>query len=416
MDTISISKKEDISNAQISLSGSKSISNRILIIRALSGSDFGLENLSSSQDTTTLLQLLEQEGNTYDSGHAGTTFRFLCSYLALQKGSQKLTGSHRMLQRPIGPLVQALNSLGFDIKYLAKEGYPPLEIAEAKTGIGDTVSMDGSVSSQFLSSLLLIAPYLPNGLKLKIEGELVSRPYLLMTLKLMEEFGIKSIFQENEIIIEAGKYKPKDYFIEGDWSSASYLYLVLALQDSGSITIHGLLENSLQGDSKIAEYATKFGVRTEYNAKKIILNKSDEVLPPLVEFNLLEQPDLCQTLVAMCAAKGMQGIFSGLQTLKIKETDRIAALSTEMAKLNVSFVPLPKQFSPKSKDSFYMLNGKIETQENSVHIATYDDHRMAMAFAPLSKISSLTFEDPEVVKKSYPVYWEDLQTLGYLIE
>ncbi len=416
MDTISITKSADIPKAEINLSGSKSISNRLLIIRALSKKQFALENVSSSHDTVTLDNLLKHAGNIYDTGHAGTTFRFLCSFLALKKGTQTLTGSSRMLERPIGPLVDALKSLGFDIQYLGKEGYPPLQIGEAKGEIGQEVSMNGSVSSQFLSSLLLIAPYLPNGLKLKIDGDLVSKPYLLMTLNLMKRYGAHFSWDTNVITVEQGLYNAMDFYVEGDWSSASYIYLCLSLQNSGEIRINGLQENSLQGDSKIAEYAENFGIVTEYQNKAVLLKKAGSAIPPLVEFNLIEQPDLCQTLVAMCAAQGVQGIFSGIQTLKIKETDRIAALSKEMTKLNVSFVALPKQFSAKSADSYYMLNGKISPLDESLTILTYEDHRMAMAFAPLSKITPLGIENPLVVNKSYTNYWEDLAILGYLVE
>ncbi len=409
-----IKKSSDLRSAEISLSGSKSISNRLLIIRALSGTNFNLDNLSTSKDTVTLNALLEQAEGEYNTGHAGTTFRFLCSFLALQKGTQILTGSSRMLERPIGPLVAALQDLGFNITYQGKEGYPPLAIGEVQNKIGKKVAMDGSVSSQFLSSLLLIAPYLPDGLALEIQGELVSRPYLQMTLNLMERFGAKYTWNENTIEVEPGNYTGKDFFVEGDWSSASYLYLCLSLQEEGEIIVRGLEKDSLQGDSRIAEFAEKFGITTEYRNRELTIKKTDLALPPMVEFNLLEQPDLCQTLVAMCAGTGVQGIFSGLKTLKIKETDRVAALITEMKKLNVSFSPLPKQFSAKSEDTYYMLLGKVEQQEETIRIATYEDHRMAMAFAPLSKITPLEIENHMVVKKSYPDYWKDLELLGYI--
>jgi len=413
MDNVSVIKISDKATADISLSGSKSISNRLLIIRALSGTDFELENLSSSKDTVTLNTLLQQEEDVYNAGHAGTTFRFLCSYLALQKGTQILTGSSRMLERPIGPLVKALLELGFNISYEGKEGYPPLKIGEATGEIKDSVAMDGSVSSQFLSSLLLVAPYLPHGLKLKIEGELVSRPYLQMTLNLIERFGAEYSWSDDTISVSPGSYKSMDFFVEGDWSSASYIYLCLSLQEQGEIIIHGLEEQSLQGDSRMAEFAEQFGISTSFGERKITITREKKQLTPLVEFNLIEQPDLCQTLTVMCAANNIQGIFSGLKTLKIKETDRVAALNTELAKFNVSFSPLPKQFSAKSDDTYYMLMGKVDKHDNKISIATYDDHRMAMAFAPLSKITPIEIEDHMVVKKSYPDYWKDLEKLGY---
>jgi len=416
MESISISKSSDKTHAVISLSGSKSISNRLLIIRALSGVDFTLENLSSSKDTVTLQNLLGQKEEIYDTGHAGTTFRFLCSYLALQKGTQILTGSSRMLERPIGPLVEALQALGFNISYEGKPGYPPLKIGEAQGEIGNAVSMDGSVSSQFLSSLLLVSPYLPKGIQLKIEGDLVSRPYLQMTLNLMERFGAKYNWEADTISVEPGEYTAMDFFVEGDWSSASYIYLCLSLQETGVIDIEGLEEQSLQGDSRMAEFAQHFNITTEYGERRVTLRKVTQDLPPLVEFNLIEQPDLCQTLAVMCAANNVQGIFSGLKTLKIKETDRVAALKEELAKFNVSFSALPKQFSAKSDDTYYMLIGGIAKQDAEVTIATYDDHRMAMAFAPLAKITPLKIEDFMVVKKSYPDYWKDVENLGYVVK
>ena len=417
MSKLQIDGPSDPIDGHISLSGSKSISNRLLIIRALSGKNFQLSNLSTSKDTSTLDTLLSAKNcQSYDAGHAGTTFRFLCSYLALQEGEHILTGSDRMLQRPIGPLVDALRALNFSIDYIDREGYPPLRMHPKPEKIHDKVAIDGSISSQFLSSLLLISPYLPNGLKLEITGELVSKPYLLMTLQLMQKYGAEYNWLDNTIHIKPGGYVAKDIFVEGDWSSASYMYLALSLRQSGKIHIDGLSYDSIQGDAKIQDFALGLGIKTHFeNNTAILIKEKGFELPPLVEFNLLEQPDLCQTLVAMCAGMGVQGIFSGLQTLAIKETDRTKALYTELKKLKVSFSPLPKQFSQKSTTQYFMLNGKIEKMEAPILIQTYEDHRMAMALAPLSNITSLIIEKPEVVNKSYPNYWNDMKVLGYSI-
>lgn len=398
----------------ISLTGSKSISNRILIIRALGEHTFPIENLSKSQDTLTLEKLLSSNEETLDAGHAGTTFRFLTSYLCLQEGKKTLTGSDRMLERPIGPLVDALRSVGADIEYLGKEGFPPLQISGPLSLTSNKISISGKVSSQFLSSLLLIAPYLSEGLELEILDDLVSRPYLEMTLKLMELYGASFTWENNIIKVQAGQYISKDFFVEGDWSSASYHYIAVGLSDVNEVVVEGLSENSIQGDARIVAYAKQLGIETQYVKNGIKISKdSSQTAPDIVEYNLIEQPDLCQSLACLCAGLGVSAMFSGLQTLHIKETDRIAALKNELEKFNVSFAKLPPKFSPKSDETYYLLQGKITKKESSTNIATYHDHRMAMAFAPLSSITKLTIEDPLVIVKSYPDFWNDMQKYGY---
>lgn len=402
----------------IHLNGSKSISNRVLIIRALSGVQFNLENLSTSKDTSTLMDLLDcyQDKPEFNAGHAGTTFRFLTAFLAFKNGQQKLTGSERMLNRPIGPLVEALNSIGANIIYADKKGFPPLVIESPDALSGGEVSIRGDVSSQFISALLLIAPYLDKGIKLKIVGELVSKPYLMMTIKLMEQFGVSVKMEDNVIDVRPAYYTAKDFYVEGDWSSASYLYEVCSLAKQANLAITGLSKTSIQGDSKVMEYFSDLGVQSKFIDQTLHINKLENFSPPeMLEFKLLEEPDLTQTLVCTCAALGVPSIYSGLKTLKIKETDRTVALMNELQKFNVFFNKLPSRLSGQREDEYYMLSEKIGEGE-SVSVETYDDHRMALAFAPLALIRPVVINDPDVVVKSYPEYWQQLRRIGFTIQ
>jgi len=399
---------------RIKLKGSKSISNRVLIIKALLGGKFDVGNLSESADTHTLLKLLDQTDKTYDAGLAGTTFRFMTAYLALKPGQQILTGSERMQRRPIGPLVKSLNALGCHIMYQNKKSYPPLIINAPDKETGGETNIRGDVSSQFLSALLLIAPYTTKGITLNITSDLVSKPYLEMTIKLMELFGANVEYTDKRISVAPGKYVDRDFYVEGDWSSASYLYEIAALSEDAELTIEGLMEDSFQGDSKIATYAEKFGLQTRYDDKTIHVTKMpDFKKADTLEFNLIEEPDLCQTLVCMCAGLGYEAVFSGLKTLRIKETDRIKALRLELEKMNIHFGALPKKFSQKSDKEYFMLTGQVKSDPEMISIKTYHDHRMAMAFAPLAMIRPLLIQDPEVVVKSYPDFWNDLMKLGF---
>ena len=397
------------------LDGSKSVSNRALIIRALAGTDpaEGLFNLSTSTDTATLLRLLTPAPphpiTHYDAGDAGTTFRFLTAYLALQPGTHVLTGSPRMLQRPIGPLVEALRTLGFDIRYLGQSGYPPIEIRHANDrSAGGRVSVDAGVSSQFLSALLLIGPYLPEGLELLPVGGQVSRPYLDMTVHLMRYFGA-AVEQraDGAMVVQPGIYTPRRLSVEADWSAASYWYAVCALADEADLILHGLSAHSWQGDSAVAGMMTAFGVATEFleNEHAVCLRKSGRVaLPDVFEQNFRDCPDLAPTFVVVCAGLGVPGVFSGLETLAIKETDRCAALRTELAKVGVTFEPDEQQ------PGTFRLHGKAAWQ-TPPRFATYDDHRIAMALAPLVLLGPIEIENPEVVRKSYPDFWEHLHLL-----
>lgn len=396
-------------HGHITLTGSKSISNRVLIIQALCEETFKIHNLSSSDDTQTLKALLSSDPEVADAHHAGTTFRFLTAFLSVQEGVKTLTGSDRMKQRPVGPLVDALTTLGADIQYIENEGYPPLLISGKKL-LGGRVKINAEVSSQFITAVLLIAPSLDNGIVLELEGELVSRPYVEMTLKIMEYFGIQHTWEGNTIDVRPQKYEARDFYVEGDWSSASYYYSFAALSDTADITIYGLQKNSLQGDSVIAAIGERFGVETTYHEDSIRLKKDRPTTLELFEYDFSSCPDIAQTVSVMCAGLGVQGLFSGLKTLYIKETDRVAAVKNELTKVMVSFTKLPPRFSSNSGIEYHMVDGKASA-DSIPFFATYQDHRMAMAFAPLSLLFPIEVQNKDVVSKSYPTFWEDLETL-----
>jgi len=371
---------------EIDLPASKSISNRLLIIQALCKQEFAITNLSNSEDTKSLQKALKDTATTIDVGAAGTSFRFLTAYLSTLFGNRFiLTGSNRMKERPIKELVNALLELGVEIKYLEKTGFPPLAILGADI-TEKKVNIDGKISSQFISALLLIAPTLKNGIKLKISGEIVSKPYIIMTLKLMEEFGISHTWQENTIEIKPQKYSAKDYNIEADWSAASFWYEIAALSISCNIALNGLNESSIQGDRKVTELFNNLGVQTKFENGSIILTKKEEK-DISKEINLINTPDLYQPLKCTLFAKNLTTKFIGLQTLKDKETNRITAVEKELLNL-------------------------VTTKE----ITTYKDHRMAMSFPPLClKYDTLQINEVEVVDKSYPNFWNDLKKGGFII-
>ena len=406
---------------EITLDGSKSISNRILIINALCKENFKIDRISTSKDTQTLTKLLSQkDSNVYDAGAAGTTFRFMTAYLALQEGTQILTGSERMKQRPIGKLVNALHALGCDIEYVENEGYPPLKINAPNPLTTNELSISADTSSQYITALLMIAPTLPNGLRLTLEGNIVSLPYIQMTLSLMQYFGVEHAWSGNTIIVENQDYVAKDIVVEADWSAASYYYALAAFADELDLKLNGLFKNSLQGDSVAVEMGFHFGVDTTYidatenTEGGLHLKKSGEPMTEMFEWDFLKCPDIAQTFAVICAGTGVQGLFTGLETLFIKETDRVAALKNELAKVGVSFVKLPTKFSQKSHKQYFMVEGKAQWDKIPL-FPTYEDHRMAMAFAPLAMINTIKIEDPSVVEKSYPEFWEDLKKLGFEI-
>lgn len=400
----------DCIQGEVQLNGSKSISNRVLIIDALCNHQLQLENISNADDTVFLQQILQSNDAVLDAGAGGTTFRFLTAYLSTQEGREVvLTGSERMQQRPIKILVDALLQLGADISYVNKEGFPPLRIRGKKLK-GGKISLPADTSSQYITALLLIAPTLQEGLTLELIGKIVSVPYIKMTLKIMEYFGVKSTFTNNIITVESSQYEPKPFYIEGDWSAASYYYSIAILAKEATITLKGLTAQQIQGDAVIADIATKFGVQTTYNNKAVTLTKTAQVQPAHFQYDFLECPDLAQTVVSFCAALQTAMNCNGLQTLRIKETDRIAALDIELQKLGLASLV-------EIDSNAWKLNILDQSQINiNLPIHTYEDHRMAMAFAPLViKTNEILIEEPNVVTKSYPLFWKDLATLGFTI-
>ena len=407
-------------DATIQLEGSKSLSNRALIIRALCDRPFDIQGLSEAEDTQRLRIALEQflhplPQATFDAGHGGTTLRFLAAFLALQPGQYILTGSERLQARPVGPLIEALRQLGANIQYLGEEGYPPLRIEGLTYSGVNEIYISADVSSQFLSALAMIAPRLPEGLVLIPKGAMVSRSYFDMTLRMMGHFGIKWTEENGRIHIPAQSYHPTPYRIEADWSAASYYYSLAILSDKASIRLDGLQENSLQGDRVIADLAREFGVETSYLKDGVHLEKQAAQQPETFEHNFVQCPDIAQTMAVVAALTGTSSFFSGLETLRIKETDRVAALQSELTKLGSALVQLPARFSPVSGKQYWLIDqpGQVE---GTPTIATYQDHRMAMAFAPAALLGRIGIEDPEVVQKSYPGFWEDMKRCGMRVE
>lgn len=391
----------------INLPASKSISNRALILNALSKSTYPIENLSNSDDTRVLVEALHAQSNLYDIGAAGTSMRFLTAYFSRIPGERVLTGSLRMQARPINVLVEALNTLGGNIQYAGNSGYPPLRIKGSALEGGE-IYLSGGVSSQFISALLMIAPTMRKGLTINLEGNIISTPYIQLTLKMMGEYGVKADWEENIIKVYPNEYKPIHYKVESDWSAASYWYSIAALLDDAKIELKGLHQDSGQGDSKVADLFIDLGINTEFTDNGVILTKNGRKTKKMF-YNFVNQPDLAQTFVVTCCLMGIPFLFTGLQTLKIKETDRIEALKTEMKKLGYIITD--------SDNSIMEWNGETTTPEATPVIATYEDHRMAMAFAPASvKLHNLRIAEPSVVSKSYPGFWEDLQKAGFTVE
>lgn len=402
-------------NAEIALTGSKSESNRALIIGALSKGLVKVNNLSDAADTVILNSILNQVRDhqdtatylTVDVGHAGTAMRFLTAYLSIANGLFNLTGSGRMKERPVKLLVEALQQLGAGITYAGQDGYPPLDISNDFKQVTRNIRIQGNISSQYLSALLMIAPALPLGLSLEIAGELTSRPYLEMTLSMLAEAGISHHWEGSTIHIDKQDFKESSLIVEPDWSAASYWYSIAALAAQATVTLPNLKEKSLQGDSKIREIMVPFGVRTSSVPNGIALKSGTSVAIQEV-LDLKDCPDLAQTIIVCAAAKGLNLSFTGLETLKIKETNRILALQQELAKIGVVL---------KEDNEVYTLNCSQLSFPEKVTFATYDDHRMAMAFAPLSLfIKEIEMEDYQVVEKSYPDYWKDLEKAGFTVK
>jgi len=390
----------------ILLPASKSISNRALIINALSGSRSEIRNLSNCDDTKVMLRALKLDQSIIDVGAAGTAMRFLTAYLAMTEGEWTLTGSERMKQRPVRLLVEALNDLGAEIEYLEKSGFPPLSI-KGKKLTGGTIHFDGSVSSQYISALMMTAPYMNEGLNIILEGEIISLPYILMTKNMMKEFGVEVNFLTNRIEIAPQFYKPVDFTVESDWSAASYWFEILSIAGEGEIFLKGLHQNSYQGDSKVAELFENLGVAVQYFSDGVLLTPNRKKID-FFNYDFINQPDLAQTFAVTCCLKNIPFHLKGLKSLKIKETDRISALKTELAKFGFLLTEPAEgelSWSGEKKDACHFE----ETGE--ISIKTYDDHRMAMAFAPAALLFPIAIEHPEVVSKSYPTFWEDVEKI-----
>ena len=406
MSKIRISAPDKITT-NIQLPSSKSICNRALIIWALSKGYKSIDNLSDCDDTRVMVRALENMPDTIDIMAAGTAMRFLTAFLSVTEGEHTITGTERMRQRPIKILVDALRSIGADIEYTENEGFPPLKIKGTRLE-GKEITLPGDVSSQYISALMMIGPILKNGLKLKLTGNIISRPYINLTIEIMKEFGGKAEWEkDNVIVIHPQNYKPVPYYVESDWSAASYWYEIAALSEDACIELPGLFEKSFQGDSKVAELFEQLGVKTEYADKHITLSKSRNITERL-EYDFVNQPDLAQTFVVTCCMLEIPFRFSGLQSLKIKETDRMAALMNEMKKLGYVI--------SESEGSILEWNGERCESETTPAIDTYEDHRMAMAFAPAAlKLKNIRINNPQVVSKSYPGFWNDLTKAGFNI-
>ena len=401
-----IIKFDKFKNNIITLNSSKSESNRLLIIQALSKEIININNLSNANDTIILKNLLNKNSNSiWNIEDAGTTMRFLTSFLSLKKNEVKITGSKRMEKRPIAILVNALNEIGAKIKYLKKEGYPPIYIKNKISQKINSIQIKGNISSQYISSLLLIAPILKNGIKIKIVEPFYSKPYIEMTLSLMKNFGIKYKWNKNKIKITNQKYLSGSYKIESDWSAASYWYSIVSINDHiRSLKLIGLRKNSFQGDKIIADIMKNIGVYTRFERDGISLIKNSN-LESTKEINFKNCPDLAQTILVIAAVKKIKLKLKGLESLKIKETDRLIAMKKELKKIGCNFY--------EANDE-WILEKRNNKLPKKLIINTYKDHRVAMSFASLSSKLKLVIRDPEVVNKSYPNFWNDIESIGYV--
>ncbi len=405
-----------IVKGKINIPASKSISNRALIIQALCKESIVLENLSIADDTKVLQDALLTIKNNktlnktllINVGLAGTAFRFLTAFLSVQKGNFILTGNQRIQERPIKPLVKVLLELGADITYIEKDGFAPLFI-KGKELKGKTIEIKANISSQFISALMLIAPSIQNGLNIKLIGEISSLPYIEMTAKTMNYFGVTVALKDKTIAISNQKYKGEKLFIEADWSSSSYFYECMALAKKGNLILENYSKNSIQGDKEIVNIFKQFGVYTKFKNNQIILSKN-KAISTVFKYNFIDQPDLAQTVIATCIALNIEGELTGLASLKIKETDRILALQNEIKKVNWNLIA--------SKNDVYLLTKNTKKLiEKKIIIKTYKDHRMAMSFAPLClKFGKINIKNPEIVSKSNPLFWKQLKEIGFSLD
>ncbi|MEI6821353.1 MAG: 3-phosphoshikimate 1-carboxyvinyltransferase [Bacteroidota bacterium] len=398
----------------VTLPSSKSICNRVLIVQSICNNKFNISNISNADDSQLLVTLLDSIHNQandtspkiINTKNAGTVFRFLTAYLSICKGSYILTGDNRMQQRPIHALVNALLSLGADIKYLETHGFPPLQIGELKYKDND-ICVDANLSSQFISALLLIAPLLPDGIKLYIKGNIVSRPYIDMTLKIMQQFNVQHTWHDTIITVRKQNYLPfaDNYIVEADWSAASYFYQIVAMADDATLFLKDLYKESFQGDSVVADIFKSFGVDTVFEENGVRLTKNGFTVDKF-KYDFSNCPDLVPAVAVTCAALGILSELRGLKNLKIKESDRLTALYIELSKMGVETMV-------EEDNVLWIYKSKIKIHEP---IQTYNDHRMAMCFAPLALLqNNIELNDPDVVVKSFPDYFKELCKLGFEI-
>jgi 3-phosphoshikimate 1-carboxyvinyltransferase len=400
MNSVILHPQSSIQGEVTHLPSSKSISNRVLVLNALATKKGKLHNLSDANDTQLMQRLVFSNEEIIDVEDAGTVMRFLTAYFAVSGQLKILTGTHRMKERPIGILVDSLRLLGADIEYLEKDGYPPISIKSFQHQKTNTLQVRGDVSSQFISALMMIAPILPQGLTIEITGHLGSKPYIDMTASLMRGFGAKVNFDGRLIQIAQQNLSVNEHTVEGDWSAASYWFGFTALCKEANLILPNMALRSLQGDRVVVDMMENLGVACEPRGNKLHLRKKDHM--PTFSWDFTHCPDLAQTIAVVCAAKGIEGSFSGLESLRIKETDRIAALQNELTKINAQLI--------EEGDHWKLIPSSH--LPDSVSINTYHDHRMAMAFAPLAAIMKVEIEDPSVTRKSYPKFWDDVKQLG----
>ena len=395
-----------ICNGKIKITGSKSETNRLLFLQSLFP-NFKIQNKSNSDDSSIMQAALKSTSDFIDINHAGTAMRFLTSYFSQLEGREViLTGSERMQQRPIKILVDALRSLGASIEYEKKQGYPPLRIKGKKLD-GGTISLPADISSQYISSLIMLGAVLKAGIELNLKGTITSMPYINMTLDLLKRLGIKTEFKGHRILVKnTSKLKNTIQVVESDWSSASYFFSIAALSDKAKIYLSNYKSNSLQGDSILRIIYKQLGVNSYFEGNNLILEKENISSPKSIKWDLSNAPDIAQTIAVSCYGLGVACDLEGLHTLKIKETDRLVALDTELSKLGAKISVTNKSLHLASDQDF----------QKGITISTYNDHRMAMAFAPLALKIPLSVKKAEVVSKSYPSFWEDLNSLNFKID
>jgi 3-phosphoshikimate 1-carboxyvinyltransferase len=412
MQSTTVSSGPESVTASVGLPASKSISNRLLLIKALCDQNIEIENLSQSNDTVVLQSCIDNmlEAEIFDVNDTGTAFRFLTALFAITPGKRTITGSARMKQRPVGDLVKSLIDSGADISYANQEGYPPL-IIRGTSLANQKVSMNAGISSQFISALLLIAPTLQNGLELTLDGNVASKPYIEMTLKLMKHFGIQYQWDQNIIKVEKQLYHAKAYKVEADWSAASFWCLIAALSKNTHIELMGLTKDSLQGDSIVAEIFEKLGVHSSFQQNSVLLTKNEKDLPKEFTFDFFHYPDLFPPVMAACAGLNIPFHFTGLQNLKIKESDRVASMIEELEKFGFTF-----DYSSESGLLTFKGDKGKSLEIKEIRCNSHNDHRIAMSLAPLSLLNvPVTIEDSDCVAKSYPSYFSDLITAGFKI-